>query len=63
MAEIPVTLIAGVWARLVSNAGPHPEFALGITLEDGSELALRTFDFFATTFAHVSGDGIREVLR
>ena len=59
MAESPVIPITGVWARRVSNVGPHPAFELGVTLEDGSELPLGTYDLFATTLAHISGDGIR----
>lgn len=38
MAESPVIPVAGVWARRISNADPHPVFELGVTLEDGSEL-------------------------
>lgn len=63
MANMPVTPIAGIWTRRVSGEGPYPTFELGVTLEDGSELALRTFDFFATAFAYISGAGIREALR
>jgi hypothetical protein len=63
MAEIPVIPIASVWARRVSSAEPHPVFELGVTLADGSELPLGAYDLFATTLAHISGDGIREALR
>lgn len=63
MADIPVIPIAGVWARRVSSEGPYPAFELGVTLEDSSELPLGAYDLFATTFAHISGDGIREALR
>jgi len=63
MAEIPVTAIAGVWARCVHNVGLHPEFELGVTLADGSELPLGTYDLFATTLAHISGVGIKKALQ
>jgi hypothetical protein len=48
MAESPVIPIAGVWARRVRNAEPHPLFELGVTLADGFALPLGTYDLFAT---------------
>jgi hypothetical protein len=63
MAESPVIPIASIWTRRVSSPDPHPVFELDVTLADGSELPLGAYDLFATTFAHISDDGIREALQ
>ncbi len=63
MADIPIIPITGVWARRVADeADPYPAFALGVTLKDGTELALRTCDLHATSNVHISGHGILKAL-